>query len=60
MKKAIFEEVAKWVSQAWKEVSVQTLVSGFTLAGIISAGNEICSDYFDDEENGESSWMNVY
>lgn len=48
------------MSQAWKEVSVQTVVSGFTLAGIIFAGNEICSDSSDDEENGEISWMNVY
>lgn len=40
--------MAKWVAQVWKEVSIQTIVSGFTHAEIISSNTEIS---YDEEEN---------
>lgn len=52
MKRATFEEVAKWVLHALKEVSVQTVVSGFTQAEMISTASEICLDSSGDEVNG--------
>ncbi len=36
MKRASYEEVARWVSQAWREVSPDTIKSGFSQAEIIS------------------------
>jgi transposase-like protein len=47
MKRASYEEVAKWVSQAWAKVSTQTVESGFSQAGIIS---DKITHISDDEE----------
>lgn len=50
MKKAMYEEMAKWVSQAWKDMSVSSIKSDFSQAGIITpfANKEDC-DVSDDK-----------
>lgn len=41
MRKPTFEKLVKWFVQVWKEISVQTIVLGFTHAEIIFSNSEI-------------------
>lgn len=49
MRKATFVEVAKWVSEAWRDVSIKTITNSFVKSGIIVPSDEDCS-----EENSSS------
>lgn len=51
MKKASYEEVAKWVSEAWKTVSPDVVKSGFARAEIIPEIEENFDDGQSDNEN---------
>ena len=47
MRRASYEDVAKWVSNAWKLVKISSVISGFKEAEIISPGKE--SEQLDEE-----------
>ena len=47
MCRASYEDVAKWVSNAWKLVKISSVISGFKEAEIISPGKE--SEQLDEE-----------
>lgn len=51
MRKATYEDVASWVSLAWKDVSSKTVMSGFKAANISETGT---SNDSSDESNDES------
>lgn len=51
MRKATYEEVASWVSSAWKDISAKTIMSGFKAANIIENTVSDDSSESDDSED---------
>lgn len=57
MRRASYEEVARWVDSSWKSIKKSTILSGFKEAGIISENpvEEIC----DDNEDSDADSNNI-
>ena len=53
MRRASYEDVAKWVSNAWKLIKISSVISGFKEAEVISPGkgNEQLNEKCDDVSN---------
>lgn len=58
MRKASYEEVAKWVSEAWKEIPLSIIQSGFSRANIISTPENGKPDESSSDESGEEAELN--
>ena len=39
IRRASYEEVAKWVDNAWKSIKKKTIISGFQDAGLLTSDN---------------------
>lgn len=54
--KATYKEVAKFVSQTWKDVPVSSIKSGFSQAGIIPLSN---NENYDISDNDTDQYMDI-